>query len=266
MPVITVSVPAATLEDADIVFINGLVLEEPTKELALANQRDGSVICELGTAILPESEWIFDFSFPEDGGKPNPHLWTNPPMADEYAALVRDALSAADPDNAATYAANYEAFSAKVNALSDAVRADSQSLPTEQRQLLTYHDAYAYFAREYGWTVIGAIQPSSFDEPTPQEIADLIDQVKSTGVSAVFGSEVFPSSVLETIGAETDVRYVDVLRDDDLLGAPGDPEHSWLGLMRFNYVTMIEALGGQAPDLRALDVTDVGPDSAEYPQ
>lgn len=257
---------AATLEDADIVFINGLVLEEPTKELALANQRDGSVICELGTAILPESEWIFDFSFPEDGGKPNPHLWTNPPMADEYAALVRDALSAADPDNAAVYAANYEAFSAKVNALSDAVRADSQSLPTEQRQLLTYHDAYAYFAKEYGWTVIGAIQPSSFDEPTPQEIADLIDQVKSTGVSAVFGSEVFPSSVLETIGAETDVRYVDVLRDDDLLGAPGDPEHSWLGLMRFNYVTMIEALGGQAPDLRALDVTDVGPDSAEYPQ
>ena len=257
---------AATLEDADIVFINGLVLEEPTKELALANQRDGSVICELGTAILPESEWIFDFSFPEDGGKPNPHLWTNPPMADEYAALVRDALSAADPDNAGVYAANYEAFSAKVNALSDAVRADSRSLPAEQRQLLTYHDAYAYFAKEYGWTVIGAIQPSSFDEPTPQEIADLIDQVKSTGVSAVFGSEVFPSSVLETIGAETDVRYVDVLRDDDLLGAPGDPEHSWLGLMRFNYVTMIEALGGQAPDLRALDVTDVGLDSAEYPQ
>jgi len=257
---------AATLEDADIVFINGLVLEEPTKELALANQRDGSVICELGTAILPESEWIYDFSFPEEGGKPNPHLWTNPPMADEYAALVRDALSAADPDNADVYAANYEAFSAKVGALSDAVRADSESIPAEQRQLLTYHDAYAYFAEEYGWTVIGAIQPSSFDEPTPQEVAGLIEQVKETGVPAVFGSEVFPSSVLETIGAETGVRYVDVLRDDDLIGGPGDPEHSWLGLMRFNYVTMIEALGGEAPALLALDVSDVGPDSAEYPQ
>jgi len=257
---------AATLEDADIVFINGLVLEEPTKELALANQRDGSVICELGTAILPESGWIYDFSFPEEGGKPNPHLWTNPPMADEYAALVRDALSAADPDNADVYAANYEAFSAKVGALSDAVRADSESIPAEQRQLLTYHDAYAYFAEEYGWTVIGAIQPSSFDEPTPQEVAGLIEQVKETGVPAVFGSEVFPSSVLETIGAETGVRYVDVLRDDDLIGGPGDPEHSWLGLMRFNYVTMIEALGGEAPALLALDVSDVGPDSAEYPQ
>ena len=257
---------AATLEDADIVFINGLVLEEPTKQLALANQRDGSVICELGTAILPESEWIFDFSFPEEGGKPNPHLWTNPPMVEEYAALVRDALSAADPDDAEVYAANYEAFVERVAALSDAVRADTESLEPSARQLLTYHDAYAYFAKEYGWTVIGAIQPSSFDEPTPQEIADLIEQVRTTGVEAVFGSEVFPSAVLETIGAETGVRYVDVLRDDDLIGGPGDPEHSWLGLMRFNYVTMIEALGGEAPALRALDVSDVGPDSAEYPQ
>ncbi|MBU3719097.1 MAG: zinc ABC transporter substrate-binding protein, partial [Actinobacteria bacterium] len=71
---------AATLESADVVFINGLVLEEPTKELAEANQREGSVICELGTVILPESEYVYDFSFPKEGGKPNPHLWTNPPM------------------------------------------------------------------------------------------------------------------------------------------------------------------------------------------
>jgi ABC-type Zn uptake system ZnuABC Zn-binding protein ZnuA len=114
--------------------------------------------------------------------------------------------------------------------------------------------------------VIGAIQPSSFEEPTPREIADLIEQVRSTGVTAIFGSEVFPSTVLEQIGNETGVRYVDVLRDDDLIGAPGDAEHSWLGLMRFNYVTMLEALGGTAENLKALDVSDVGPDSAVYPQ
>ncbi len=257
---------AATLESADIVFINGLVLEEPTKDLALANASAGSVICELGTAILPRDEWIFDFSFPEDGGKPNPHLWTNPPMALEYAALIRDSLSAADPDNAATYAANFEAFAAKVASLDRALRADLESLAVSDRQLLTYHDAYAYFAKEYSWTVIGAIQPSSFEEPTPREVADLIEQVRATEVPAIFGSEVFPSTVLEQIGAETGVRYVDVLRDDDLIGAPGDPQHSWLGLMRFNYVTMIEALGGTAANLQALDVSDVGPDSAVYPQ
>lgn len=257
---------AATLESADIVFINGLVLEEPTKNMALANAAEGSVICELGSAILPPEEWIFDFSFPEEGGKPNPHLWTNPPMALEYAALIRDSLSAADPANSKVYARNYEAFAQKIAALDVALRSDLETLDESKRQLLTYHDAYAYFAKEYGWTVIGAIQPSSFEEPTPREIADLIEQVRSTGVTAIFGSEVFPSTVLEQIGDETGVRYVDVLRDDDLIGAPGDAEHSWLGLMRFNYVTMIEALGGTAENLKALDVSDVGPDSAVYPQ
>lgn len=257
---------AATMELADIVFINGLGLEDPTRDLAAANLREGAVICELGTSILPEDEWIFDFSFPADGGKPNPHVWTNPPMAGDFAALIRDSLSAADPANAATYSANYEAFVAKVDALDSAMETATASLDPDQRQLLTYHDAYAYFARHYGWSVIGAIQPSSFAEPTPRDVADLIEQVKSSGVRAIFGSEVFPSTVLEQIGDETGVRYVDVLRDDDLVGVPGDPEHSWLGLMRFDYVTMIEALGGDASALRALDVSDVGPDTAEYPQ
>ena len=257
---------AATLEQADVIFINGLVLEEPTKELALANLKDGAVICELGSQILPESEYIYDFSFPREGGKPNPHLWTNPPMAKEYAAVARDLLSALNPNNAAIFAANYEAFAAKVDALDAAMTTATATIPQDQRKLLTYHDAYAYFAAHYGYTVIGAIQPSSFDEPTPKEIANLITQVRESGVTAVFGSEVFPSPVMEQIGAETGVRYVDVLRDDDLIGEPGDTDHSWLGLMRFNYVTIVEALGGDASALKTLDVSDVVKDSATYPQ
>ncbi|MFM7093064.1 MAG: metal ABC transporter substrate-binding protein [Actinomycetota bacterium] len=257
---------AKTLEEADVVFINGLVLEEPTKDLALANLRDGSTICELGTEILPESEWIFDFSFPKEGGKPNPHLWTNPPMVKDYARIVADTLSERDPANADTYASNLAKFSAKVDELDVAVRAASETLDAESRKLVTYHDAYAYFAKEYDWTVVGAIQPSSFEEPTPKEIADLINQVKDEGVKAVFGSEVFPSPVLEQIGKEAGVTYIDVLRDDDLLGEPGDAEHTWMGLMRFNYVTMVEALGGDASALKALDVSDLSADKANYPQ
>lgn len=257
---------AKTLEEADIVFINGLVLEEPTKDLALANLADGATICELGTEILPEDEWIFDFSFPEEGGKPNPHLWTNPPMVKDYARVVSEALSKRDPANADTYASNLAKFSTKVDELDAAVRAASETLPAEARKLVTYHDAYAYFAKEYDWTVVGAIQPSSFEEPTPKEIADLITQVKEEGVKAVFGSEVFPSPVLEQIGKEAGVTYIDVLRDDDLLGEPGDTDHTWMGLMRFNYVTMVEALGGDATVLKALDVSDVTTDKATYPQ
>ena len=257
---------AKTLEEADIVFINGLVLEEPTKDLALANVKDGATICEIGTEILPEDQWLFDFSFPKEGGKPNPHLWTNPPMVKDYARVIADALSERDPANADAYAANLTKFSAKVDQLDAAVRAATETLPVADRKLVTYHDAYAYFSKEYGWSVVGAIQPSSFEEPTPKEIADLITQVKEEGVKAVFGSEVFPSPVLEQIGKEAGVTYVDVLRDDDLLGEPGDPEHSWMGLMRFDYVTMIEALGGDASALKALDVSNISTDRANYPQ
>ena len=257
---------AVVLEQADVIFINGLVLEEPTKDLALANLKDGAMICELGTAILPESDYIYDFSFPLEGGKPNPHLWTNPPMAKAYAQVVRDVLSRRDPDNAVTYATNFDAFAAKVDALDVAMTSAVATIPAVQRKLVTYHDAYAYFAKHYGFTVIGALQPSSFDEPTPKEIAGLIDQITAEGVTAIFGSEVFPSPVLEQIGAETGVRYVDVLRDDDLIGAPGDPEHSWLGLMRFNFATMVDALGGDSSVLKTVDVSDVVADEAVYPQ
>ena len=257
---------AAVLESADVVFMNGLVLEEPTKDLAAANVGATTTLCELGTAILPESEWLYDFSFPKEGGKPNPHLWTNPPMAKSYAQIVRDLLSEADPANAATYAANFDMLASKIDALDEAMVAATATVPSERRLLLTYHDAYAYFAKHYGWTVVGAIQPSSFDEPSPKEIAELIGQVREKEVPAVFGSEVFPSAVLEQIGKETGARYIDVLRDDDLPGAPGEPEHSWQGLMRFNFVTMIEALGGDASALKSLDTRPSVVDDAEYPQ
>ena len=85
-------------------------------------------------------------------------------------------------------------------------------------------------------------------------------------MKAIFGSEVYPSPVLEQIGRETGATYVDVLRDDDLPGEPGDADHSFLGLMQFDYVTMVEALGGDASALKNLDVADVSPDTAVYPQ
>jgi len=257
---------AASLESADVIFINGLVLEEPTKDLAIANLKESANICELGTETLPESEYIYDFSFPKEGGKPNPHLWTNPPMAKQYAQVARDLLVRRDPTNAAIYEKNFVAFAVKIDALDQAIEIATATIPADQRKLLTYHDAYAYFAKNYGYTVVGAIQPSSFDEPTPKEIAALILQVKELGVKAIFGSEVFPSPVLEQIGLESDVRYVDVLRDDDLIGKPGDKEHSWLGLMRFNFVTIVEALGGDASALKLIDVQDVVKDLAKYSQ
>jgi ABC-type Zn uptake system ZnuABC Zn-binding protein ZnuA len=257
---------SAVLSGADVVFVNGLKLEDPTLELAEENKKDGAQIVELGTRVLPESEWIHDFSFPKEEGKPNPHLWTNPRHAMEYAAVIRDTMAKVDPANKAAYQANFAAFQQRATALSDALTKDQETIPGGRRELLTYHDAYAYFARDYGWRVIGAIQPENFEDPTPREVAALIDQIRREQVPTIFGSEVFPSKVLEQIGKETGARYEDTLRDDDLPGKPGDPEHSWLGLMRYDYRTMIRGLGGTTATLDAVEVTDVVPDQATYPQ
>jgi len=255
---------ARTLAKADVVFVNGLKLEDPTRSLAAGNMKVGAEVVQLGEATIRPDQYLYDFSFPREEGKPNPHLWTNPPYAKEYARVARDVLVRRDPAHASDYTANYDRFAAKADELDAAMKAASATVA--RRELLTYHDAYAYFAQQYGWRVIGAVQVSTFEEPTPREVASLIQQVRQVGVPAIFGSEVFPSKVLAQIGAEAGVRYVDTLRDDDLPGRPGDPEHSWLGLMRFDFVTMVESLGGDASALKALRVDDAAPDRAAYPQ
>jgi ABC-type Zn uptake system ZnuABC Zn-binding protein ZnuA len=256
---------AEVLSEADLVFVNGLRLEEPTKDLAESNMKDGARLVEIGTEVLPKRDYIYDFSFPKKDGKPNPHLWTDPLFAIKYADVIAKTLSERDPDNAAYYESNRQKFVARTTALSDALRADQATIPGP-RDLLTYHDAYAYFGRDYGWNIIGAVQPSNFEDPQPKEIARLVDQIRARKVPVIFGSEVFPSKVLAQIGKETGARYESSLRDDDLPGKPGDPEHTWLGLMRYNFGTMIKGLGGTTAALDALDISDVAPDRAEYPQ
>jgi ABC-type Zn uptake system ZnuABC Zn-binding protein ZnuA len=257
---------AELVSTADLILVNGLKLEDPTIELAAANLKDGAEIVELGTLALPESEYLYDFSFPEEDGKPNPHLWTDPGYAIAYAVLVRDLLTERVPECADTFAANYESFAAQAEALGDAVRLDQQTVPAGNLKLLTYHDAYAYFAKNFGWTVIGAVQPGDFAEPTPSEVADLIRQVQNENVTTIFGSEVFPSPILEEIGRATGARYEDSLRDDDLPGAPGEVNHSWLGLMQYNFATMIKGLGGTSTNIDSVDITSPFADNAVYPQ
>jgi ABC-type Zn uptake system ZnuABC Zn-binding protein ZnuA len=257
---------AELLSRVDVVYVNGLKLEDPTVALAKQSLKQGAAIVEVGSRSIPESRYIYDFSFPRSDGKPNPHLWTDPRYAAGYARIIRDDLSRRDPKNKGYYAGNYRRFAAMVARLDKAMRKSFATIPPSRRKLLTYHDAYAYFGKDYGWKIIGAIQVSSFEDPTPKEVVRLIDQVKAEKVPAVFGSEVFPSPVLAQIGKETGVKYVDVLRDDDLPGKPGDPDHSWPGLMRFDYVTITRAMNGDAGALEAFRPRNLAPDEADYPQ
>ncbi|RZU53653.1 manganese/iron transport system substrate-binding protein [Krasilnikovia cinnamomea] len=258
---------AKLLSQADVVFLNGLGLEEPTARLAEKNRKPAAKIVELGTGVLPEDQWIFDSSFPKEDGKPNPHLWTDPTYVIRYARFIADTLGARSPADATYFRSNADRFVASVDRLIVALRTDQETVPVDRRRLLTYHDAYAYFGRSFQWTIVGAVQPRDFSDPTPRELADLIDQIRAARVPTIFGSEVFPSKVLAEIGRATGARYEDTLRDDDLPGSPGQPEHSWLGLMRYNLGTMIRGLGGTATNVDAVATaqTDVV-DEAVYPQ
>lgn len=247
---------ASTLARADIIFVNGLDLELPTMELAEANLREGAEIISLGEQTITEGDYVFDFSFPKEDGHPNPHLWTNPVHAKRYAEIIAETLSARDPENADYYAANLVRYSAALDALDTAIAEAAATVPEQNRKLLTYHDSWAYFAPHYGFTVIGAVQPSDFSEPSPQEVAALIDQIKAEGVPAVFGSEVFASSVLEQIAQEAGATYIDQLRDDEPPGEPNAPEHTYLGMMIRNMDLMIPALGGDASAVTGLSPAD----------
>lgn len=248
---------AKKLAGADLIFANGLDLEDPTLELARANLKDGAEIVILGEQTISPEKYAYDFSFPKEEGHPNPHLWPNPIYALRYAEIAKDALVRRDPADADYYKGNYEKFKARIEALDEAIMATINSIPENNRKLLTYHDSFAYFAPRYGMTIIGAIQPSDFSEPSARDVANLITQIKEEKVPAVFGSEVFPSPILEQIAKESGAKYVSDLRDDDLPGVPGEAKHSYVGLMVEDVRIMAEVLGGDPSLIASFDVSNV---------
>jgi ABC-type Zn uptake system ZnuABC Zn-binding protein ZnuA len=233
------------LAHADLVIINGLHLEVAIEKLAHSSGKPGLTLLRLGDNTISQAEWVFDFSFPEAQGHPNPHLWLNVEYAMKYVALIRDQLVRLDASHATRYQQHAARYLDRLRQLDQCIAAAIATIPLSHRRLLTYHDSWPYFARRYGMIVLGAIQPANFFEPAPRELARLVDQIRQSNIPAVFGSEVFPSKVLEKIAAETGVRYVTTLRDDVLPGQPGEAQHSYIGMMSDNVTTMVAALGGQ---------------------
>ncbi|MEV4283373.1 metal ABC transporter substrate-binding protein [Actinoplanes xinjiangensis] len=244
---------AALISEADVIFLNGLSLEKPVMELADIIGVPSDRVVRLGDAVVPASDYRYDFSFPQSGGKPNPHAWMSPLLGRAYARVVADELCRRAADDCALFRANLRAFEEQVDRLDTAMRTAFATIPGAKR-LLTYHDAYAYFAAEYGWEVVGAVQPADFGRPSPAEVDGLVRQIRDTGVSVLFGSEMFPSSVVQQLAHASGARYVTDLSDDDLPGEPGDADNTYLAMLVDNYATITEQLGGDAAALRSVPV------------
>lgn len=246
------------IENANLVIIDGLNLEgnieRAVNQAQIKNHQ--LQLLKLGDTTITKNQWIFDLSFPKERGDPNPHLWLNIAYAMKFANLTRDKLIEMDPQNIDYYSSNTERYLLILKKLDKAIIQSVHTVPPQNRKLLTYHDSWAYFAPRYGMTVIGAVQPSDFGEPTPREVGRLIEQIRAERVPAIFASEVFQSKVVDQIAREANVKIVETLSDDDLPGESGDPAHTYVGMMLENMRNMLVPLGGNVTALNHIDPMD----------
>ncbi len=250
---------AIKINNADLIIIDGLNLETEVEKIANNAIAKNSKIhlLKLGDNTVDKAYWIFDFSFPKEKGDPNPHLWLNVDYAIKFANLTRDKLIEIDPSNSKYYTENSKNYTGLLKQLDNGIKKSIMTIPPENRKLLTYHDSWAYFAPRYGMTVIGAIQPSDFGEPSAKDVADLIDQVRAEKVPAIFASEVFPTNIIDQIAKEGNITVVETLSDDDLPGKPGDINHSYVGMMIENMKNMILPLGGNIEELKNINPKNI---------
>jgi ABC-type Zn uptake system ZnuABC Zn-binding protein ZnuA len=255
-----------TLAAADVVFANGLGLESSTLALAGRATADDVDVIELGAVVADEDAWRFERTFPDQVDDPNPHLWLWPAFAKRYAEEVRDVLVEVHPDGRDIYQSNYEQYAGRLDDLDEAIRAATATVAADDLQLLTYHDAYPYLAGEYGWTLLDPIQPADLAQPTDAQVTAAAAAAAAADVRAVFGSVEFPSPAVQRVAEAGGATDGADLRDEDLPGAPGDPSHSYLGMVQGDLIAIVEALGGDPAALRTTSVTDVVEDRATYPQ
>lgn len=248
---------ARLLAEADVYIENGFDLNNVVTAFASVNYPVGTPHFVLSEAI-PESEIIASDSAEEIAAHGhahsyNAHFWPDPNYAIAYVNQIGQILSGFDPADAAGYASRAAAFVGQLQQMDAAFRTAIATIPEQNRKMVVYHDSWSYFGRRYGLPVIGTIQPTDFSEPSAAELRATIEEVKAAGVPAFFGSEVFPSDVLEVIEQESGATYVADLSDDRLPGDLGSPEHSYRGMMVANVRTIVTALGGDPVALDAID-------------
>ena len=175
------------------------------------------------------------------GPPADPHAWQNVANASIYVANIRDALVAADPDGAATYAANAAAYTGRLTALDADVRAASARIPADRKRIITSHDAFGYFAAAYGLTFIAPQGVSTEAEASAKDVARIIRQIRAEKIPAVFLENVSDPRLIDRITRETGAKIGGRLYSD-ALSAPDGPAGTYIDMMRNNIRELSAAL------------------------
>lgn len=178
----------------------------------------------------------------ETGGEDailDPHWWHSVANVKQATKVVRDALIKLDLAHKDAFEKNAEAYQAKLNELEGWVKRKVAELPRDKRKLVTSHDAFQYFARDYGFTILAVEGLSTETEPSNRHVSELIDTVKKQGVKAIFLESTLNPKVTQEITRETGAKIGGTL-DADGLGP--DDRGTYAGMMKHNVSTIVDAL------------------------
>lgn len=222
---------ARKLAGADLIVSNGVGLDDFLDGLIAAADEGAASRLVLGDGI---DEITIN-------GEGNPHFWLDPSLVvDRYLPAITARLSELDPADKAIFEANRATYAAAITALDDANKAAIATIPAADRKLVTAHDAFPYFARHYGFELIGVLLANVGQEPTASELAGLVETVKRAGVKAVFSEAQFSPKLTETLAAEAGVSQVVTTLYNDTVGPP--PADTYLGMMEWNVAQIVQAL------------------------
>ena len=223
---------ARAAAEADVIFVNGLGFETWSKTL-IENSGTKARVFTATVGVTPL----------EVDGEIDPHAWNALPNGVIYVRNIAKALSTADAANASAYAANAEAYIAKLNALHERTVADLAALPNDRRTVVTAHDAFGYLANAYGLNFLAPVGIDTEAEPSAQQLAQLIDQLKKEQVAGLFVENITSPALVEQISRETGLKIGGRLFSD-ALSAQGGPATSYLSMFEHNLGVIVAALKG----------------------
>ena len=226
----------AAVSAAQLVVMNGLGLDDWLQRVIKAANPDVPVV------RLAEDLPGVDYVTGEAGEAVNPHLWLDVSNGERYAGRIADALATADPARAAAFRAGGDAYRARLANLDADVRARIATIPAADRKLVSFHEAFPYFAKAYGLEIVGSVVGVPGQDPSAGEVATLIDAIKRSGAKAVFAEAGFNPDLARAIATEAGVSVESNLYNDSLGDPPVD---TYEGLIRWDVDRIVAALGGR---------------------
>jgi ABC-type Zn uptake system ZnuABC Zn-binding protein ZnuA len=173
----------------------------------------------------------------------DPHFWLDPTKVVTYVENIRDGLTSIDPAGKDAYAANAQAYIAKLNELDGWIKQQVAQVPESRRLLVTNHESFGYFADRYGFRVVGSIVPSvsSAASPSAQDLARLTDKIKATGAPAVFLETGSNAQLADQLAGETGIKVVTGLLTHSTTAKDG-PAPDYVSMMRYDVNAIVNAL------------------------